>query len=323
MIYNIPRNKVILFSNIIRPEKLINKFKNKFKIKTDNDFLFFNFNEQLLFKGDELLDINRQEFFIQKNELKNIKKHKYLFLNRRLRPHRLLILSLLAHDSLLDDNLVSFDFEYDDVSYFENYIKNNHYIKVDEYFDIKTFKKKLLNEELVLKVLNGFNILKEKKKLQLDVSDLNSIEGRNFEVDSKSLYENSYFSIIGETEFFDDWKDYTTEKIIKPIQQLHPFVVIGRPHSLLDLQKYGFKTFSEFWDESYDNEEDDNIRIYKVYQLIYSLINKSISEWSNMYIKLQPILIHNQNLLKELAGSRQKIEIEYKLINLLSSFSLS
>lgn len=319
LIYNIPRNKVILFSNIIRPEKLINKFKNKFKIKTDNDFLFFNFNEQLLFKGDELLDINRQEFFIQKNELKNIKKHKYLFLNRRLRPHRLLILSLLAHDSLLDDNLVSFDFEYDDVSYFENYIKNNHYIKVDEYFDIKTFKKKLLNEELVLKVLNGFNILKEKKKLQLDVSDLNSIEGRNFEVDSKSLYENSYFSIIGETEFFDDWKDYTTEKIIKPIQQLHPFVVIGRPHSLLDLQKYGFKTFSEFWDESYDNEEDDNIRIYKVYQLIYSLINKSISEWSNMYIKLQPILIHNQNLLKELAGSRQKIEIEYKLINLLSN----
>ena len=59
--------------------------------------------------------------------------------------------------------------------------------------------------------------------------------------------------------------------------------------------------------------------VYKDSKTVESLINKSISEWSNMYIKLQPILIHNQNLLKELAGSRQKIEIEYKLINLLSN----
>ena len=319
LIHNIPRNKVILLSNIIRPEKLVSKFKNKFKIHSDCDFLFLNFNEQLLFKGDELLDDSKSKFFIQKNELNNTKKYKYLFLNRRLRPHRLLILSLLSNDSLLDNNLVSFDFDYDNVDYFESYIKDNHYIKVDEYFNIKNFNKKLLNNNLVNNILIGFQKLKQINKKSLDVGDLNSIEGRHFEVDSKSLYSDSYFSIVGETEFFDNWKDYTTEKILKPIQQLHPFVVIGRPNCLKDLHEYGFKTFSEVWDESYDMEEDDNVRIDKIYKLIYSLSNKSISEWNDMYIRLQPILIHNQNLLKQFSGSIKKIEIEYKLINLLSN----
>lgn len=319
---NIPRNKIIFFSNNINPQKIVNLFKNKFKIKSDKDFLFINYNEQLLFKGDELLDVSKKNFFVQPNEILTTKKNKALFLNRRLRPHRLVILSLLANDSLLDNNLISFDFDYDDVSYFERYIKENHYIRVDEYFDSKNFEKKLLNSKLVSNVLSGFNILKSKKKLSLDVSDLNSIEGRYFEVDSKYLYENSYFSIVGETEFFDDWKDYTTEKIIKPIQQLHPFVLVGRPNSLKDLREYGFKTFSDFWDESYDSIEDNNIRIQKVYDVIKTLINKSISEWEDIYIKLQPILLHNKKILEKYAGCNQKILAEQKLINILSNESI-
>ena len=319
---NIPRNKIIFFSNIIDSEKIINLFKNKFNIKSKNDFLFLNFNEQLLFKGDELANDLKKECFIQENEINEIKENKCLFLNRRLRPHRLIILSLLANDSLLENNLISFDFDYDDVSYFKQYVKDNHYIRVDEYFRASTFDSRLLDKEFVSKILNGFEILKSKNKMVLDVNNLNSIEGRHFEVDSKYLYENSYFSVVGETEFFDDWKDYTTEKIIKPIQQLHPFVLVGRPHSIRDLQKYGFKTFNKWWDESYDSIEDNNIRIVKVYEVIKNLINKSTSEWQSIYKEIKPILIHNQSLLKEYAGSKQKILAEKKLINILSNESI-
>ena len=41
----------------------------------------------------------------------NPRKHKFLLLNRRLKPHRIILLSLLEHDGLLKDNLVSFDLD--------------------------------------------------------------------------------------------------------------------------------------------------------------------------------------------------------------------
>ena len=320
--YNIPRNKIIFFSNILDSKKVISRFYTKFKIYNQKEFIFYKFNEQLLFKGDELIDTSNNNLFVNESVLLENKKNKCLFLNRRLRPHRLIILSLLANDNLIDNNLISFDFNYDTVDYFESYISDNHYIRVDEYFDSNSIEKKMINDNIVKDILNGFKILKKIKKKSLDVDNLNLIEGRHFEVDSKYLYETSCFSLVGETEFFDEWKDYSTEKVLKPIQQLHPFVVIGRPYILKDLKSYGFKTFSEFWDESYDNEENNAERIRKVYSTINNLINKPFSEWEHMYIKLKPILIHNKKVLSNYAGTHTRKKIEKNIINLLSNESI-
>ena len=322
MDYNIPRNKIIFLSNILDSKKILNRFYNKFKIYNQKEFIFYNFNEQLLFKGDELVNSQNSNLFVSENLNINHKKNKCLFLNRRLRPHRLFILSLLANDNLLDNNLISFDLEYDDTSYFESYIRDNHYIRIDEYFKSDDIQKKIIDDITLKKVLNGFKIIKKINKKSLDVNNFNSIEGRSLEVDAKYLYENSYFSLVGETEFFDDWKDYTTEKILKPIQQLHPFVVVGRPHILKDLKSYGFKTFSEFWDESYDDEDNNSNRIKKVYSTIDNLINKSFLEWEDMYIRLKPILIHNKKVLEKYAGISTRKKIEKNIINLLSNESI-
>ena len=43
----------------------------------------------------------------------------------------------------------------------------------------------------------------------------------------------------------------TTEKILKPIQQYHPFILLGM-YGLQNLRNLGFKTFDSVWDESYD-----------------------------------------------------------------------
>ena len=45
---------------------------------------------------------------------------------------------------------------------------------------------------------------------------------------------------------------------------LHPFFVVGNPHTLKKIKRLGFKTFSMLWDESYDNELDLNTRIEKI-----------------------------------------------------------
>jgi hypothetical protein len=47
-----------------------------------------------------------------------------------------------------------------------------------------------------------------------------------------------------------------------------PFVIVGTQGSLKYLRSYGFKTFGDLWDESYDDEPDDSKRIEKIAQYV-------------------------------------------------------
>ena len=42
------------------------------------------------------------------------------------------------------------------------------------------------------------------------------------------------------------------------LSHCHPFVMVSKKGTLKYLRDIGFKTFGDFWDESYDDEEDDN-----------------------------------------------------------------
>ena len=59
-------------------------------------------------------------------------------------------------------------------------------------------------------------------------------------------------------------RHHLTEKTFKPIALGMPFVIVGTQGSLRYLRSYGFKTFGDLWDESYDNEPDDSKRIEKI-----------------------------------------------------------
>ena len=86
-------------------------------------------------------------------------------------------------------------------------------------------------------------------------------------------------------------------KIFKPIANLQPFIIIGSPQTLKTLKQLGFETFSDFWDESYDEETDPLKRIEKIYKLLEYLNNLSMDEIHNIYQKSIPILKHNQQKL--------------------------
>jgi hypothetical protein len=55
---------------------------------------------------------------------------------------------------------------------------------------------------------------------------------------------------------------------------MQPFVMVGSYGSLQHIKEMGFKTFSEFWDESYDLEKDD----VKRFTMVMSVI-ESIASW--------------------------------------------
>jgi len=59
-------------------------------------------------------------------------------------------------------------------------------------------------------------------------------------------------------------RHHLTEKTFKPIAMGMPFIIVGTQGSLRYLRSYGFKTFGDLWDESYDDEPDDSKRIEKI-----------------------------------------------------------
>ena len=144
------------------------------------------------------------------------------------------------------------------------------------------------------KIINGFDKLNAKEKNILDYDDFDYIHG--FGMETKELYEKTFFSVVLETEF-SKFQESFTEKVIKPIQHFHPFIVLGSPYTLKKLKSYGIQTFDSIWDESYDLEEDDWLRMKKVFELTKELINKSDEEWAIMLKQIKPILEHNRNIL--------------------------
>ena len=86
---------------------------------------------------------------------------------------------------------------------------------------------------------------------------------------------------------------HLTEKTFKAIALEMPFVLVAPAHSLEFIRGYGFKTFADVFDESYDEEEDDILRIEKVIKLLKDLDNLSVKERQDIHRACLPIVEHN------------------------------
>ena len=198
-------------------------------------------------------------------------------------------MSMLFESNLIEDILYSLDVS---MNLYPNFIEilNNEPDTLPISIPEKKFKE----------LISGYKKLLKKEKAVLDYHDFNSVHG--FGMETKELYEKTYFSIVAETEF-SQYQKSITEKIIKPIMHCHPFIVLGSPDSLKTLKTFGFKTFDKWWDESYDNELDDWTRIEKVYNLINKLINLTDSDWKKMILEMKDVLEYNQKLLTTFTSS--------------------
>jgi hypothetical protein len=86
-----------------------------------------------------------------------------------------------------------------------------------------------------------------------------------------------------------------TEKSFKPIALGMPFVLSATAGSLAYLRGYGFQTFSEFWDESYDLETDDFARAEKVAAVLKQLDDLTNKEKQELFQACWPVIEHNWN----------------------------
>ena len=87
---------------------------------------------------------------------------------------------------------------------------------------------------------------------------------------------------------------HLTEKTFKPIALGMPFVIVGTKGSLEYLRSYGFRTFGDIWDESYDDADDD-VRIEKIAKLLKDLDDLSAEQKQKVFESAYDVIDHNWN----------------------------
>lgn len=250
----------------------------------------YNNNYNIFVAGRFVLEVAHNGGSIEENgytyslqdELNLDKKEKYFLMYNRnsSRIHRPYFVNQLYKNNLLKDGIVSL-------------------LQVDDYDDFLIRKKNSSLDELDLTVSEVNDLIENTPNfypLKIEESDSEIVSNYHNFLSRKDEYEKTYFTIVSETDAYNDYR-FLTEKTIKPIMNYHPFLILGNPGSISQLKKIGFQTFSDFWDESYDNETNFKKRVEMITSQVIVLCNKSHEEWSQMLQEMEPILRHNKNLL--------------------------
>jgi len=118
-----------------------------------------------------------------------------------------------------------------------------------------------------------------------------------------------------ETVYFGR-RTHITEKTFKAIALEMPFVLVAPAGSLDYMREYGFKTFGDIFDESYDQETNDIQRIEKVVKLLKDLDSLSVKERQQIHRACLPAVEHNYNHFYN--GNLTKDYLWPELINMLN-----
>ena len=113
-------------------------------------------------------------------------------------------------------------------------------------------------------------------------------------------FDDSYYSIVTETLFYipvNNIEDclFISEKTYKCFAAKHPFIMMCRPHTMAELRKMGYKTFSPMIDESYDSIQNDHDRMAAIWSEITRLAQQTPDEWIEWQTKIKEIVDYNHS----------------------------
>lgn len=136
--------------------------------------------------------------------------------------------------------------------------------------------------------------------MELDTKFLSKNTGmshfRTSEVYYKKTYSESAINIVTETTFKNNCV-FLSEKTFHPVINLQPFIVFSSNGHLKTLRDLGFKTFSPFINEEYDDESNSHKRFKMVCDEILRLSKMNMDEINDLLFELKNICIYNRNHL--------------------------
>lgn len=184
-----------------------------------------------------------KKFFQQPFNAKwNHTKFRFLFLTGKLtKRNRILPLLKFQESNLLNKDNCIWSSHYN-----PTLVKSVYDVVKDSYGKryIKDFLKRYHNNPDNIKLLN--------------LNSTTHYDGIPFD---HTLYEQTSFSVISESELSQSLPVWITEKTWRAILNRHPFMFVGQPHTLKFLRSIGFKTFNEYLPYDYDCIEDFDDRL--------------------------------------------------------------
>jgi hypothetical protein len=215
---------------------------------------------------------------------------KFLNFNRRWRLHRPTLVALMHINNLLDKGHVSLGASDDFKTWNSAWPEIRHMFANN--FELNSMF--IENEQKILAI----------PPLYLDSPDLVNNKA-NLEHSTTNLYEDTYFSVVTETNYFTtsvydnvvESGRFISEKTFKPIAQCHPFIAVTVPNFLDAVRSVGYETFSPWIDESYDKELDDSKRLLMIVAEIKRLAELTPDEIKEFQAGVRDICTFNLGVL--------------------------
>lgn len=297
--YSIPLQNITFHGGAASLDRSYNKWHSLHRPNEDKIKLrHTDFGLWLYEKNNVYFDILK----FPKEAHTNLRTKKFNCLNANLSiQHRIAFLHYMWKNNLLDteNNLISF-----------HYFHGMHY-PIEEQYPIPQELKDILPIQFDLK--GGWEEVY--KKIFDSKHDPSVLTDWNKTGDYSYIYDDCYFTVTTESgecvqlcnEFCEDNLDeyfrlfhneiFITEKTTRPMLYLHPQILYSSTGTLEYLKSWGFKTFSNYWNEDYDNEPNGDKKLQMIMDVVSELNNKPLEELHEMYWDMMPILKHNQNIL--------------------------
>jgi hypothetical protein len=289
MKYEKPLKVNILMNNVYCEEQYENFLKSNFKdygLERHDSNVSIHFSPGIaasyhrwIKRSDKLLS---ETFKFDKNK----KTKHWICLNQMTTSHRLYFLSKLHHMNILNKGYFSFA---PFTGMFDEKLEGSY----TYYYPIDMGDKSI-------------KYIYDKIPLKLEsVSEEKYPKSPNFESESHDVLwdippqtNEAYVWISTESTFshIQPLKDnQITEKTFKPLIIHKPFLVVGGVGTLKQLREWGFKTFPELFDESYDEEEDMFKRMKMILNETKKLSEMPLEELHDIYLSMEDKLIYNSN----------------------------
>jgi hypothetical protein len=227
-------------------------------------------------------------------------QNRFICMNWRWAPHRHLIAAFMTKF----DCKLSWYFR----SAFDNIAKSfwyDLYQWSEKYPDLYTLfldGLKNLNEKapynLDLDIIEPVTITHPYHRQALPNNTIINVEKEKTQKSIEDIYSQVFCDIVTETRFAQPTANYS-EKVYNPMFYRKPFILLAPPKTLQYLRENGFKTFSDFWDESYDDILDHEQRFVTIVRLIQQLNDTPLPELQIMYDNMTSILEHNFELVNK------------------------
>lgn len=283
--WNIPTKKVIYQTGASNAADLYDKFCRENNITDDQRMKVFSWDSQEWIWSVRYAN----EEYHNRKHIDLIEKT-FMCLNYRYRSHRLDLTMLFHKLDLLKDSYFTLPARNPEVWHdaFRTNVNPNFKEKIG-----------LTDEEL--------NVLEQKLPLKID--DLPDSHSNHFRMthddqrELKDFYTRSLVSIITETLCYDEAVT-ETEKTLKAIAHKQPFILVAAPKALHYLRSHGYQTFSQWWDESYDNVEDHYDRIVAIGKVCQDINSWDRNKRAQFLEESKSVLQHNYDKMKATRLSR-------------------